>query len=358
MPTLQKIMCFILGLLCGGLSYADNKHFDTMVILGDSLSDNGNLYNFLWHTVPASPPYYLGHFSNGPVWAEQLYSSYFPAEYTEGMHNYAVGGAGAVLSYKENFPYSLVMELDNYLYWHTYGKKDSTLYTIWIGGNNYLNAPTNAESITDSVVNAIGNATERLIHDGGDKFFIPNLPDLGRTPYAEEQGTQVIVNQLVVLHNSKLAAKIAELKDKYPDVTLLSFDVYTFFNESLADASSHGFSNIKDACYLGGYMGLLTEKPPSDKTLKSYLRQLDPRLDKRNWDLINNNPQLKEAAAASYIYHLLPEKNKEDTDLCDTYIFWDRIHPSTRAHAMIAAQARKLLDEAGLSSFLPEAELH
>lgn len=221
---MKKIIYFMLALLCAGFSYADNnKQFDTMVVFGDSLSDNGNLYNFLWHTLPASPPYYLGHFSNGTVWAEQLYSSYFPSDYTEGFQNYAVGGAGAVLSYKQNFPFTLTMELDNYLYWHTYGKKESTLYTIWIGGNNYLNGPTNVESITDSVVNTIGGVIERLIQVGGNKFFVPNLPDLAKTPIVIENGNTTVVKQLVQAHNSKLASKIDELKAKYPQVTIVFF---------------------------------------------------------------------------------------------------------------------------------------
>ena len=232
---MKKILCFVLGLCCFSLSYADNKHFDTMVVFGDSLSDNGNLYRYLWRTLPASPPYYLGHFSNGVLWAEQLYSSYFPVEATEGFQNYAVGGAGAVLAYKQNLPYTLTMELDNYLYWHTYGKKDTTLFTLWIGGNNYLNGPTNEEAITDSVVNAIGGVIERLIKVGGTKFFVPNLPDLGRTPYAAENGSPVLLSRLVQLHNQKLAHKINELKDKYPEITVVYFDVYTFLAMQLTD---------------------------------------------------------------------------------------------------------------------------
>lgn len=350
---MKKILCFVVALLCTGLNYADNKQFDTMVILGDSLSDNGNLYNFSWHTLPVSPPYYFGHFSNGTLWAEQLYSSLFPTDYVEGFQNYAVGGAGAVLSYKQHLPYTLVMELDNYLYWHTYGKKDTTLYTIWIGGNNYLNGPINIEIITDSVVNAIANTVERLIKVGGNKFLIPNLPDLARTPFSKEYGSQVLLNELVRRHNTKLAAKIEELKFKYPDTTFVYFDIYTFFNDALEHANEYGFSNIQEPCYLGGYIGWLTK--PDDKQLQSYVAQLNPHLTSINWELINNDPQLKEAVTTSYLYRLLPEKNKENSLSCDDYVFWDRIHPTTRAHTIIAEKARQLLDEAGLQAYVPVA---
>ncbi len=352
---MRKILCFVLGLFCAGLNYADNKHFDTMVIFGDSLSDNGNLYNYLWHTLPASPPYYLGHFSNGALWAEKLYESYFPAGYAEGFQNYAVGGAGAVLSYKQHLPYTLTMELDNYLYWHTYGKKDTTLYGIWIGGNNYLNGPTNVEAITDSVVNAIAGVIERLIKTGGNKFFIPNLPDLARTPYAKENGTQTLLKQLVQRHNSKLAVKIEDLKLKYPDVLFVYFDIYSFFNDALEHANDNGFSNIQEPCYLGGYIGWLTK--PNDKQLHDYVSKLSPHYNSANWALINNDPQLKEAVTASYLYQLLPAKNKEEALHCNEYVFWDKIHPTTRAHSIIAEKARQLLDEAGLYSFIPTEPL-
>jgi phospholipase/lecithinase/hemolysin len=327
-----------------------------MVVFGDSLSDNGNLYNFLWHTIPASPPYYLGHFSNGTLWAEQLYSSYFPTEYDEGFKNYAVGGAGAVLAYKQDLPYTLTMELDNYLFWHTYGKKESSLFAIWIGGNNYLNGPTNVESITDSVVNAIAGVIERLIREGGTKFFIPNLPDLTQTPFVIESGKQTLIARLVQVHNVKLARKIDELKTKYPDVTFVYFDVYSFFNHAIDNASDYGFSYVNEPCYLGGYLGWLSKNQPSDATLQSYLEKVSSNYDSRSWDSIKNNPQLKEAAAASYIYQLLPEKNKEEALYCENYVFWDRIHPTTKAHSYIASEARRLLDEAGLVSFRSEPE--
>ncbi|HDV5785644.1 TPA: hypothetical protein RJD83_002616 [Legionella pneumophila] len=41
-----------------------------IVVFGDGLSDNGNLYAYTNHRRPASPAYYNGRFSNGPVWVE------------------------------------------------------------------------------------------------------------------------------------------------------------------------------------------------------------------------------------------------------------------------------------------------
>ena len=348
---MNKILFLVLALLFTEVNYADNKHFDTMVTFGDSLSDNGNLYNYFWHALPASPPYYLGQFSNGILWAEQLYNSYFPEGYTEGFQNYAVGGAGAVLSYKQYLPYTLTMELNNYLYWHSYGRKDTTLYTIWIGGNNYLNGPLNIEPLTDGVVNAIGKTVESLIAGGGNKFFIPNLPDLGRTPWAKEYGTQILLNELVQTHNAKLAAKVDELKLNYPEANIVYFDIYSFFNQALEHAEEYSFSKIDEPCYLGGYIGWLAK--PSDQQLQAYIAKLNSHFKSDTWESIRSNPELKEAVSASYSFALLPPENQENALACDEHVFWDRIHPTTKAHTMIATKARQLLDEAGLEAVVP-----
>lgn len=351
---MKKIISLILVLLFSFTCFAANKRFDTMIVFGDSLSDNGNLYRFMWSTFPGSPPYFEGRFSNGPVWIEQLYDSYYPEHYKAGLQNYAVGGAGAVVSYKLHFPYTLLMELGNYLYWNTYGKKETSLYTIWIGANNYVNGPTNIESITDSVVGAIGDTVERIIEDGGDKFLIPNLPDLGRLPQSVDRHIEPLVTELTIIHNRKLATKVEELRKKYPEAIFVYFDIYSFFNGEIEHAQDYGFSNAKDACYMGSYTGWLLKYKPDDQTLLHYLQKQDPRFDIAQWEMIKNNPDLREAAATSYIYQLLPAQYKAEPLNCDSYVFWDHVHPSTRAHYFLAQKAREVLDEAGLEAFIPD----
>ena len=46
--------------------------YTALFAFGDSLSDAGNLYFADGGTAPVSPPYYAGHFSNGPTWVEDL----------------------------------------------------------------------------------------------------------------------------------------------------------------------------------------------------------------------------------------------------------------------------------------------
>jgi len=51
-------------------SAASAQTYGRLVVFGDSLSDNGNLYAISGQ--PTSPPYFQGRFSNGPVFTELL----------------------------------------------------------------------------------------------------------------------------------------------------------------------------------------------------------------------------------------------------------------------------------------------
>ena len=53
---MKKALCLVVGLLFVITGFAANNRFDTMVVFGDSLSDNGNLYRYLWYKLPFSPP--------------------------------------------------------------------------------------------------------------------------------------------------------------------------------------------------------------------------------------------------------------------------------------------------------------
>ncbi|MDP3368462.1 MAG: SGNH/GDSL hydrolase family protein, partial [Brevundimonas sp.] len=77
-------------------SAASAQSYNRLVVFGDSLSDNGNLYAATFNTQPTSPPFFQGRFSNGPVFTELLGfnagRSAVGAPVT-GSINYAYGGA-------------------------------------------------------------------------------------------------------------------------------------------------------------------------------------------------------------------------------------------------------------------------
>src|SRR5262249_27953435 len=104
----MKPLVISLALALSSLATADSLPFNQMIIFGDSLSDNGNLYLALGGAPPApAPPFYTaGRFTNGPditpgtayngVWHEQLSAmTGLPVAipFLTGGTNYAVGGA-------------------------------------------------------------------------------------------------------------------------------------------------------------------------------------------------------------------------------------------------------------------------
>ena len=75
-------------------STASAQSYSRLVVFGDSLSDNGNLFIASGRTQPPSPPYFQGRFSTGPVFTELL--GFNAANFTgsvTGSINYAYGGA-------------------------------------------------------------------------------------------------------------------------------------------------------------------------------------------------------------------------------------------------------------------------
>lgn len=347
---MKSLLTAFVLLLASFSTFAYNPQFDTIVTFGDSLSDNGNLYRYFMHYLPASPPYFDGRFSEGPVWIEYLYNQYFPSSYTIGMQDYAVGGAGAILSYKENLPFTLAVEIADYFHWNTYGHKDTTLYSIWIGSNNYVNEPSNVDSLTTEVVDAIGLSLEKLIAGGGDKFLLINLPDLARLPIAKDSPNQSLLTRLTLEHNQKLTNKISELRNKYPSVLFIEFDAYQFFNQSIMSSTDFGIDNVTDACYLGSYSGWLLAATPNDAKLHTQLLSTTPALTAEQWEMIKNNPQLHEAAVSAYVQSQLPEGMRSAMS-CQNYLFWDRVHPTTKVHELIAQQVKMMIDNAGLHAF-------
>ncbi|KAF3762181.1 hypothetical protein M406DRAFT_332568 [Cryphonectria parasitica EP155] len=72
-----------------GRSTDSGSTFSSIVVFGDSFSDNGNgSYRISNGTWPLVPPYYQGHFSNGPVWPQYLASNL-----SIPLYDYATGGA-------------------------------------------------------------------------------------------------------------------------------------------------------------------------------------------------------------------------------------------------------------------------
>lgn len=156
--------------------------FSSFVAFGDSLSDNGNLF-----AVTGQPPapYDDGRFSNGAVWAEYI-AAQFAAEGK--LHaNFAFGGAKARTD-ADGIP-DLAAQLGLFatnVPKAALGKRP--LAALWFGANDLLNltSPADIAGAASKVGQAIKDLTAS--HNIRD-FIVVNMPNLGVTPRATQQGT-------------------------------------------------------------------------------------------------------------------------------------------------------------------------
>ena len=65
------VACSVVAILAM-MSIASACAYSNVFVYGDSLSDLGNIYKVSMHTIPQSPPHYIGRFSNGPLAVEYV----------------------------------------------------------------------------------------------------------------------------------------------------------------------------------------------------------------------------------------------------------------------------------------------
>lgn len=287
--------CFVIAACALALPPA--HAYSSLYVFGDSLSDTGNIYAWYGGLLPR-PPYYEGRFSNGPIWidgvAAALGLEVIPS-YTGGT-NYAWGGARTGPANGDPTPpLSLLDQTATYLADADGIADPDALYVVWGGGNDVLDedsalAPANIGAIITSLAAA-----------GATSFLVPNLPNLGLVPQSLEDGTSPYKEQLSLEFNAELEMILAELSQTLP-VNIITLDVFGLMNEILADPGAWGFTNWTEGCYQGptGIGG------PGDVCA-------DP----------------------------------------DAYVFWDDIHPTAHAHAILADAALAALAPVPLPAALP-----
>ena len=181
-----------------------------VVIFGDSLSDPGNLKARLL-IFPASP-YWLGRFSNGPIWPDHL------AKRTGlVVQNHSFGGAVSaphedvpaediVAAIQQGAQHFLTGSVQRYV--TDYVERDlpvgvvehprETVYVVWAGANDYiskepftgdirtlLDSPqgeAGSDRVIDASTRTLADLVRRLYAAGARNFVVVNLPNLGRTP--------------------------------------------------------------------------------------------------------------------------------------------------------------------------------
>ena len=305
---------------------------DKIIIFGDSLSDNGNLYARTLHFVPKSPIYYNGRFSNGRVWVEELATNLqLNPDDVNQLSDYAYGG-----SWAEPFAdsHSLIIpglssQVASYM---KAAKNDQHiadhLFIIWSGGNDYLKGRSNMDYATTNTVNAIFHEVDTLIAFGAKQILLMNLPDLGKTPYAmnhDDKSHASHLSLLSQLHNQKLRQQVIDGDVERSLAKIYFFDVYSYVNNAIEHPEDFGIRNVKEACYQGSYLPW-GRKEKSDDLYA---------LQKMNIDVMSE-PALEEAFLNG-LSMVEPCANP------DEYLYWDRVHPTHAVDKILAKQVADLL---------------
>jgi len=284
-----------------------------IVVFGDSLSDNGNLYEYMKRELPLSPPYFKGRFTNGPVWIELLVNQYYPEDAQAHLLDYAFGGAGVseVDDDTDDVLFTLSREIDSYLLSHHDKADDTSLYVVWMGANNYLAVPEDVDKTVSFVIAGIQHELQRLVDKGAKHIMVVNVPDLGRTPAAKDFDSVDLLTALCAKHNAVLKDVVSELGERNdPSVHWYYFNVNDIIDELLNFPERNGLTNIVDTCY---------EEMVNTPSEHSILKMVSS------------------------------VKSRKNVDACSGYLFFDPVHPSEIAHIVMADRTKKMLDDAGVT---------
>ncbi len=295
---------------------AAQTSFGQIVVFGTSLSDPGNAYALTGQlSVPPyatldpllipSAPYAKGghHFSNGATWVEQfsrplgLAGSTRPAFQGDGQAtNYAVGGARAR---HDGINFDLSMEVAVFLGPRQDVAPSDALYVIEIGGNDLFDAAkafspnTNDSSlIIQAALQAVADNLQLLYSAGARKFLVWNAPDISLTPATHvfdqiHPGAAQVAESLTVSYNTSLDALLGSMGG-LPGIDIKELNAFGILRDVVADPAAFGLSVVNSAC-------------------------------------------------------VMPNTPPFQCHVPDDYLFWDGIHPTAAAHAILAQDDASLL---------------
>ena len=299
--------------------------FSQTVFFGDSLTDSGFYQPFLVANFgPAAGT--AARFTTNPglVWAEFV-ADYYGTNATPALQltptgivaaggdNYAAGGAtispgpGFPPTPPTQFAPSLTTQVNTYLAANGGRANPNALYTIWGGANdlffNLAGATTQAQFLgaAGAEVALIGT----LENAGARYVLVPNLPDVGLTPFGLSQGPagSAGITQLSAGYNATLFGGL-----QAAGLRVIPIDVFHFLREITADPGTYGFTNVTTpACGAAPALGC--------------------------------NPA-----------------NFADPSAAETYAYADDVHPTTASHRLLSQYVISVLEAPGQIAVLPHSE--
>jgi len=172
------------------------------------------------------------------------------------------------------------------------------LYVAWAGGNDMRDLVGNADPLAaiEQTLDDLEGFLGRLITSGVNTLLVPNLPNLGAIPEFRTTPNQTSASLVTSAWNTGLLQRLDGLATS-STASIFHLDVFTIFDDILADPAPLGFTNTTDQCRSvdSGFFGLV---------------------------------QTEVTCAGA-----------------DGFVFWDEIHPTTAAHSQLGASAFALLSE-------------
>lgn len=264
--------------------------YTKIVMFGDSLSDTGTMLALTGGAVPASPNF-AGRFSNGPVWVEYLASALdLP------LVNFAAGGAltgnGNLFETRlgADFP-GLLEEIAQFIALNPGPTDPNAVYVVWAGANDFRVAAISGQPPEMTIKNVIENLVNAIValkKVGAEHIVVPNLPDLGRTPEGLSGGPAFSQQATALSQAFNQAYAIALDKLGFG---LIRVDIFAEQHRIAKDPSEYGFTDVTTPCFI----------PPTTVCA-------DP----------------------------------------GSHLFWDPIHPTTEAHAILAEKVARAINQAVL----------
>ncbi len=243
-----------------------------MVSFGDSLSDVGNTLGLLSENAARaltgynSNFYFANRFSNGFLWTDHLYTSLgFGAIGTlprnngitvENGTNFAWAAARSGTG--QNF--GLIPNLQMQVGYYTGQLVDNnpalpdpstTLFTIWIGGNDVFARVEENDPVTPGQVAAnVSTAVTNLYNAGGRSFLIPNLPPIGQSPdYRNDPIKGPLAASFTTDLNFHLDLSLNALSSSLAGIDIIKLDINQIFADVTANPAAYGLSNVTDRAY-------------------------------------------------------------------------------------------------------------
>lgn len=281
---------FTLVLACASV-VATASPYTSITVFGDSLSDGGNAYAYTGNGFPPAP--YAQRFSNGPVAVERLAAnlglSLTPS--LLGGSNYAFGGAETGWANYLRFNPSVAAAFSGpntgvlaqvTAFTSSHNPDPSGLVVLWAGPNDLFSALASGGNPVTAMSLALGNlqwAAQQLYLDGARTILMPNMPNIGLTPFGLASGAALSA-QLTAISagfNAGLHLLAGALGGADPGLAIVEFDTFGLLDSVINNPADYGFANVTQPCF--------------------------------NGVAVCANP--------------------------DSYLFWDSVHPTARAHQLI-----------------------